>query len=418
MTMLQKAADWFGLFRNEFLRRAYIGMGYGGMTNAGVTVTEQGALQSAAVWACVRVLSQSCGMIPLHVNRESPDGSKTRALDAAAYPILHHSPNKNMTSVDWRQCAIVHFLLYGNHFSLIQRLNGRLIGLWPMRPDLMRVVLDTDGTLGYEYSTSTGVQKFAQADILHIRNFSWDGINGLSAISQARQAVGLTLAAEQYGASFFKNGGRPSGVLKMPQAMKPDVLQRIRESWEALHTGTNNSGRVAILENGMEYQAISIPPADAEFILTRKFQNSEIARLFGVPLHMIGDLDRATFSNIEHQGIEFVTHTLLPILVAIEQAIKKSLLAGPGESNLSADFVVDGLMRGDQSSRYASYAVGRQWGWLSVNDIRQLENMNKIPEGGDVYMQPMNMTDVSKPIPPPNEPKPGLKPLPAGEQKP
>jgi phage portal protein BeeE len=133
---------------------------------------------------------------------------------------------------------------------------------------------------------------------------------------------------------------------------------------------------------------------------------------------MIGDLDRATFSNIEHQGIEFVTHTLLPILVAIEQAIKKSLLNGPGESNLSADFVVDGLMRGDQSSRYASYAVGRQWGWLSVNDIRQLENMNKISEGGDVYMQPMNMTDVSKPIPLPNEPKPGLKPLPAGEQKP
>ena len=204
----------------------------------------------------------------------------------------------------------------------------------------------------------------------------------------------------------------------MPQAMTPAVLQRLRESWEALHTGTNNSGRVAILENGMEYQAISIPPADAEFILTRKFQNSEIARLFGVPLHMIGDLDRATFSNIEHQGIEFVTHTLLPILVAIEQAIKKSLLNGPGESNLSADFVVDGLMRGDQSSRYASYAVGRQWGWLSVNDIRQLENMNKIPEGGDVYMQPMNMTDVSKPIPLPNEPKPGLKPLPAGEQKP
>jgi HK97 family phage portal protein len=283
-------------------------------------------------------------------------------------------------------------LLWGNGYAKITRDGvGHINGLWFLKPRQVEVYRGADGVITYRYTSDNGeMQEYSAKEIFHVSGFSLDGLKGISPIRQAKQTIGLTMATEEYGAKFFSNGARPGGVLEAAGVVKdPD---RLRAAWNAQFQGSRNGHRVAVLEEGVKYHTIGIPPDEAQFLETRKFQLSEICRIFRVPPHMIADLDRATFSNIEHQAIEFVQHTLRPWIVRFEQAVYKSLLNEIERKTYYARFNVDGLLRGDYQSRMQGYAIGRQNGWLSANDIRELEDLNPIPNGG-IYLVNGNMVE-------------------------
>ena len=301
-----------------------------------------------------------------------------------------------MTSFIFRETAMIHLLLWGNSFSQIIR-DGmrRVVGLYPLLPNRMSVDRDEHGELVYTYTPMSDSNpnlksgqsiKLRREDVLHIPGLGFDGLVGYSPIAMARNAVGMTLACEEYGSSFFANGARPGGVLKHPGVLKDP--SKLRESWQAVYGGTANTGKVVVLEEGVDYQQISIPPEEAQFLETRKFQIDEIARLYRVPPHMIGDLEKSSFNNIEQQSLEYVKYTLNPWVVRWEQSLQKALLLPSEQKRYFIKFNVDGLLRGDYQSRMQGYATGRQNGWLSANDIREMENMNPIPEeeGGNLYL--------------------------------
>ena len=368
----------------------------GASTGAGVSVSEESSLRYSAVFACVRVLSETVAQLPLHVYQRLPQG-KERASNYPLYRLLHDEPNPLMTSFEFREALQGHLALWGNAYCEIEYNGaGRVVALWPLRPDMMQEVRrNADDTLSYLYQLPDGKQVLLPGwQVWHIRGLSPDGITGYSPIGLARQAIGLGLAAEEFGARFFGNDARPGGVLQHPGVLGDDAAQRLARSWESRHGGLARSHRVAILEEGMTYQQIGVPPEDAQFLETRKFQRSEIAGLFRVPPHLIGDLERATFSNIEHQSIQFVEYTMMPWLVRWEQAINLRLIPPKEQKKYYAEFLVDGLKRGDLGSRYTAYAVARQNGWMSANDIRELENMNPV-DGGDVYLVPLNMVPAN-----------------------
>ena len=228
--------------------------------------------------------------------------------------------------------------------------------------------------------------------VWHLRGLSNDGLDGYSPISLMRQAIGLSMAAEKFGAKFFGNDARPGGILLHPGQLGDEAAKRLTETWESRHGGLSGAHRVAVLEEGLSYKEIGIPPDDAQFLETRKFQVNEIARIYRIPPHMLADLERATFSNIEHQSIDFVTHTIRPWLVRWEQSIKQNLMVPADRDRYFAEFLVDGLLRGDTKSRYEAYAIGRQNGWFSADDIREMENLNPLPDGkGEEYLIPLNM---------------------------
>ncbi|MSV23704.1 phage portal protein [Selenomonas sp. WCA-380-WT-3B 3/] len=366
-----------------------------GKSASGKNVNEFTAMQTTAVYACVRILAESIASLPLHVYEYKGQG-KERVPQHPLYFLLHDSPNPEMTSFIFRETAMIHLLLWGNSYSQIIRDGmGRVVGLYPLLPDRMSVDRDEHGEIVYTYMSMSdsnpkikgGSQiKLRRQDVLHIPGLGFDGLVGYSPIAMARNAVGMTLACEEYGSSFFANGARPGGVLKHPGVLKNP--SKLRESWQAVYGGTANTGKVVVLEEGVDYQQISIPPEEAQFLETRKFQIDEIARLYRVPPHMIGDLEKSSFNNIEQQSLEFVKYTLNPWVVRWEQSLQKALLNSTEQKRYFIKFNVDGLLRGDYQSRMAGYAVGRQNGWLSANDIREMENMNPIPEeeGGNLYL--------------------------------
>jgi len=362
-------------------------------SSAGVSITEERALKYSAVFGCVRVLAETVASLPLHVYRRLEGGGKERATDHYLYDLLHVLPNPELTSFEFRELQMVYLTLWGNAYAEIEfGKNGKPVALWPLRPDQMQV-RRVDGELVYEYqSNAVGRVTFPWYKIFHIRGLSTDGVVGLSMIRIAREAIGLGLAAEEFGARFFDNDARPGIVLEHPGTLSEEALEHLRKSWEAKHKSLADKHRVAILEEGMKVHEVGIPPEDAQFLETRKFQVNEIARIFRVPPHLIGDLEKATFSNIEQQSIEFVIHTIRPWLVRWEQAIMRDLFSKNDRNEYFAEFLVDGLLRGDIESRYKAYAIGRQNGWLSADDIRELENMNPLPDGmGKIYLIPLNM---------------------------
>lgn len=358
---------------------------------AGQAVTPRSAMTIVAVYAAVRILGEGVGSLPLILYERLPNGGKRRATEHPLYTILHDAPNEEMTAIVFRETLQVHLGLWGNAYAQIVRDNGgRVQELWPLRPDRMTVMRDEQGRLRYVYQTDRGVVVLRADEVLHIPALGFDGLVGYSPIAMARRTLGLAMAAEEFGAKFFENDARPGVVLRYPGKLSEEAYRRLRQSWEEAHQGVGRAHRPAILEEGMDITTVGIPPQDAQFLETRKFQITEIARLYRIPPHMLADLDRATFSNIEHLGIEFVVHTLRPWLVRWEQAIWLQLLTPEERKRYFAEHLVDGLLRGDIKSRYEAYAIGRQNGWLSANDIRELENMNPIP-GGDAYWTPMNM---------------------------
>ena len=374
-----------------------------GRTTSGKTVNERTALQTTAVYACVRILSETIASLPLHVYRYT-EGEKAKDTEHVLYTLLHDEPNPDMTSFVFRETLMSHLLIWGNAYSQILRdRSGQVIGLYPLLPDQMSVHRSEKGKLYYVYNRyeednpnfqEKGSIVLSQEEVLHIPGLGFDGLIGYSPIALAKNAVGMTLACEEYGASFFGNGANPGGVLEHPGILKDPA--KVRDSWNAVYQGTRNAHKVAVLEEGMSYKQIGIPPEEAQFLETRKFQVNEIARLFRIPPHMVGDLEKSSFSNIEQQSLEFVKYTLDPWVVRFEQALKKSLLLPEEKKTHFIKFNVDGLLRGDYQSRMNGYAIGRQNGWLSTNDIRELEELNPISpeEGGDLYLINGNMTKL------------------------
>lgn len=395
----------FGQARDKPTNTA--GSGYSflfGRTTSGKPVNERTAMQTTAVYACVRILAETVASLPLHVY-EYKDGGKELVHDHPLYYLLHDEPNPEMTSFVFRETLMSHLLIWGNAYAQIVRDgSGRVLGLYPLLPNKMDVDRDNRGRIYYVYSRDTnenpmfkdyGDIKLRAEDVLHIPGLGFDGLIGYSPIAMAKNAVGMTLACEEYGASFFANGANPGGVLEHPGVLKDP--SKVRESWNSVYRGTNNAHKIAVLEEGMKYQQIGIPPEEAQFLETRKFQINEIARLYRIPPHMVGDLEKSSFSNIEQQSLEFVKYTLDPWVIRWEQSLQKALLL-PGEKNkYFIKLNVDGLLRGDYQSRMNGYATGRQNGWFSANDIREMENMNPISdeEGGNLYLINGAMTKLA-----------------------
>lgn len=364
----------------------------------GRAVTPDTALQLVTVYACVRVISETIASLPLITYRRLPGGGKERAVDHPLWPLLHHSPNPEMTRVEFWEALIAHLCLWGNAYASIERDSVmRVKALWPLAPDRIAPMRGPGGELGYRYRLASGEERLLLgSDIMHLRGLSRDGVRGLSPIALAREAVGLGLAAEEFGARFFGNGAQAGGVLQHPGSLSDDAERHIRDSWESLHKGLDNAHRVAILEEGMTYQRVGIPPNEAQFLETRKYQTTEIARLYRVPPHMVQDLERATFTNIEHQSIDFVVHTLRPWTVRIELGIERDLLPPSERRTIFVEWLVDGLLRGDMETRYRAYNTARMGGWMNADDILELENRNPLPDGvGTTYWAPLNMMNAS-----------------------
>ena len=364
-------------------------------STAGRTITPTTAMQSIAVFACVRVLSETIGTLPLLTYRRRSARGKERDPNHALYTILHDLPNPEMTSVELREAIVGHLALRGNaYLEVVRDRGGTVRELWPLRPDQMEVTRERVGApLTYVYTIQGRKVPMATDRICHLRGLSSDGVHGYSPIALARDAIGLTLATEEYGARWFSGGAQPGGVLQVQGKLSQEAADRLRDSWSAAHGGLDRSHRVAVLEEGVSWQQIGIAPEDSQFLETRKFQTEEIARLFRIPPHLIQSLERSTFNNIEHQSLDFVVHTIRPWLVRIEQAFQRDLFGVPSQN--FCEFLVDGLLRGDLASRYAAYAIGRNWGWLSGNDVREIENMNPLPaDHGDIYLQPLNMVEA------------------------
>ena len=369
---------------------------YFGTSGSGKSVTAQTAIQLSTVYACVRVISETVASLPLGVYEATDDGN-LKAGDHPLYHLLHDEPNAEMTSFVFREVMLAHLLLYGNSYSQIIR-SGKntVVGLYPLLPDHMDVDRDSKGNLTYTYTTSDGKTVVIKPqDILHIPGLGFDGIIGYSPIALEKNAIGLGIASEEYGSKLFSNGARPSGILTHPNTVKNP--KAVRESWNSAYGGSSNSNRVAILEEGMTFTPLSIPNNEAQFLETRKFQVDEICRIFRVPPHLVGNLEHATFSNIEHQSIDFAVHTIRPWLVRIEQSMNRALFTDQETGRFYVQFNIDGLMRGDYKSRMEGYAIARQNGWMSANDIRALENQNPIPkeEGGDAYLVNGNMIPIT-----------------------
>ena len=376
-----------------------------GRTTGGKPVNERTAMQTTAVYACVRILAEAIASLPLHVYEYQDDGGKKLVHDHPLYYLLHDEPNPEMTSFVFRETLMSHLLIWGNAYAQIIRDGaGRVLGLYPLLPDKMDVQRDDRGNIYYVYSRNSdenpmfkeyGNIKLKAEDVLHIPGLGFDGLIGYSPIAMAKNAVGMTLACEEYGASFFANGANPGGVLEHPGVLKDP--SKVRESWNSVYRGVNNAHKIAVLEEGMKYQQIGIPPEEAQFLETRKFQINEIARLYRIPPHMVGDLDKSSFSNIEQQSLEFVKYTLDPWVIRWEQSLQRSLLLLGEKGKYFIKLNVDGLLRGDYQSRMNGYAVGRQNGWFSANDIREMENMNPIPdeEGGNLYLVNGAMTKLA-----------------------
>jgi len=389
-----------GLFRSRDKPKNRVGGGWSflfGGTTSGKAVNERTAMQTSAVYACVRILAESVAGLPLHVYERTANGSKSTKPSHPLYRLLHDEPNREMTSFVFRETLMSHLLLWGNAYAQIIR-DGRgfPITLYPLLPDRMAVDRNESGELVYTYQSDKGQVKLRRENVLHIPGLGFDGLIGYSPIAMAKNAVGLALATEDYGATFFANGANPGGVLEHPGVIKPEQADRLRESWQSQFGGAN-AHKVAVLEEGLKFHQMSIPPEQAQFLETRKFQINEIARIFRVPPHMVGDLEKSSFSNIEQQSLEFVKYTLDPWVVRWEQSLQQALILPSEKATIFIKFNLDGLLRGDYQSRMQGYSTGIQNGFMSVNDVRGLEDMNLLTaeEGGDLHFVNGNMVKLA-----------------------
>lgn len=370
-------------------------LGLGGGTKAGVHVSTETALGIVSVYACVRVLAESVASLPLILYRRLPGGGKERATDHELYPTLHDQPNPEMTSFVWRETVMGHLTTWGNSYNEIAFDTFGKMQLWPLNPARVEVKWE-NGTRVYDYLETSGLRRrLRPGSVFHIPGLSSNGLVGYSPIALHREAIGLYQALQDFGSATMRNQARPAVVMQHPKTVSQGAIDRLTAQMDKLR-GSSNAGKTVLLEEGLTIQEIGIPPEDAQYIEGRKFQRTEIAAMFRVPPHMIGDLERATFSNIEHQALEFVVHSLRPWLVRVEQEIKAQLLFGAGD--VFAEFLVDGLLRGDSASRAKALQIQRLSGVINADEWREIENLNPIEDGsGKAYWMPENYKVATDP---------------------
>lgn len=361
-------------------------------TASGQSVNADNAMRVTTVYACVRILAESVAGLPLQVYRRKPDGSKEIDNRHPLYPLLHDLPNREMTSFELRETQMGHLALRGNSYSRLYRArSGRIGEIIPLAPNKVRMARDSKDQLVFEIQ---GEKPVTHEAIWRIAGLGSNGLVGYSPITLAREAVGLSMATEQHGATLFGNGAHPVGVLEADGTFEDqDAVDRLRNQFQERYSG-KNANRPLVLEKGLKWQQIALSSDDAQFLETRKFQRTEIAAIFRVPPHMIADLEKASFSNIEHQSLEFVMHTLRPWLVRIEQSIARDLLTPADRRTHFVAFNVEGLLRGDTKARFEAYGQAIRDGWMNRNEARELENRNAEP-GLDEYLVPLNMAEAN-----------------------
>ncbi len=374
---------------------------FGRRSATGVTVTATTAMSCVPYFAGVRLISETVGQLPLIEYRRILPRGKVRATDRRLYYLLHDEPNPEMNAISFWEALYGHAITWGNAFAEIQwdMGTGMPIALWPLRPDRMKVGREPDTKeLVYAYQLPDGTTvKQPRYRVWHMPGFGFDGLIGYDTVSLAREAIGMALAMEEFGARFFGNGASPGGVLEHPNKLGKEALENLRNSWAEMHQGLSNQHRIAILEEGMKYQQVGIPPENAQFLESRKFQKGEIATLLHIPPHMIGDMERATFSNIEQQALEYLKYTIKPWTTRGEQTCHRKLLVASEKQIYFVEYLLDDLLQADSTARAAFYRELFYLGALSPNDIRDKENMNPIPdEGGDAYYIQQNMLPMSQ----------------------
>lgn len=382
-------------------------------TASGQTMTERTAMQLSAVWCAVDLISDAIATSPLCIYEKLPnDGGRREADDHPLYPLLHDQPNEEMTAYTFWKTLISHRLLWGNLYGEIERKgSGETVAIWPLRPDRTFPRRDLGekgkptGDLIYVARSSAGPEVFLRPDqVMHSMGYSYDGLRGLSVVALHRESLGLAAATADYGARFFGNDARPGGVLEYPGKMSKEAAGRLKESWEEAHRGGDQAHRIAVLEQGVKFNEISMSNEDAQYILTRTFQLSEISRMFHVPLHKLAELAHATFSNIEDQEIEFVKGAVLPVAESIEQEIFRKLIkpSMPAGRTFYAEFNLEGAMRGDPESRAKFYDTMQKNGDMCADEVRKRENMNPLPNGqGKVFFIPVTQQSLERAINPP-----------------
>lgn len=393
----EKAEQEFNLLELRSTWNDWGGMG----TTSGMNVTPENAMLVSAFCACVRVISESCSSLPLFLYRRLPGGGKEKATDQPLNRLLHQQPNPWQTAMEFREQMTALYLMYGNSYAEIRPgANGAVSELWPLHPSRMEVARLEDGSLRYRYREPNGQQTtYSQDQIFHLRWLTTDGVLGMQPAQLARNAVGLSQALETYASSFFKNGAKPGAILESANAIPAEAAERLQTQFERVHKGADRSHKTVVLPQGVTYKEFGGSMESSQVLESRIFMVAEMCRIFRVPPHMIQDLSKSSFSNIETQSTEFVQYCLLPHLRRWESAISRDLIVD--DETYFAEHVVSGLLRGDSAARSAYYVAMAQLGVLSVNEIRELENMNGIGPDGDQRFMQMNMTTLQNIVSPP-----------------
>lgn len=398
MNFFQKVKLLFSNSFDEAIQKFLLGEDvYPYPNQEGINTTT--AMKYTAVFSCCRVLSETLASMPAMLYRKKSDGDRELKNDLAIYDILHNRPNEEMSPYNFKESCMMALNLGGN--TVCERLvnkYGQLVGLYPYEWSKVRIERDRDTKkLIYRIRDGT-VEKILRRDqVFHVPGLSLDGVVGLSPIEYAASAIRLGISYEKFGVNFYKNGANASGVFSFPGALGETAYKRLKKDLAKNYTGLVNAGKPILLEENGDFKQLTIKPADAQLIESKNFQIEDICRIYRVPQHLVQKLDRSTNNNIEHQSLEFVMYTMLPWFKRWEENINMQLLtSAERRAGYYIEFKIDALLRGDAKSRAEAYAAGRQWGWLSVNDIRKLENMSPIPNG-DIYLQPSNMIEAGKP---------------------
>lgn len=362
--------------------------------SSGLYINESSALKYTPFWAAVRVITGTLASLPFIVYRRNSSGGKNRAMEHPIYELLHNRPNLYMDALTFIETRQAHVLTYGNGFAEIQRDGGgRPIALWPLLPDKTFRKISDEGVPYYEVHLSKGGTVYLpDYNVLHIKGLGFDGYTGYNVVAYHKEAIGYGVAVKEFGGRFFGNNASPGGILEYPKDLSDPARKNIMESWNLAHKGLNKAHRMQILEEGLKWVKIGVDPEQAQALEVQKYTVDDCSRIFNIPPHKIGSMERATFSNIEEQNIDFVTSTMYYWFRKWEQECNYKLFMPAERKSLFCEILVDGLLRGKTISRYQAYNIGRNAGFLCVDDIREKENMNSLPDGkGQIFLEPLNM---------------------------
>lgn len=394
MGFMKQLRSWFGVKADPVIidtpekLAAALGVGY--ENYSGQTITTTSAMQQLVVFNCVRVLAESVGMLPCRLYRQSAR-QRVPAVEHRLHRLLSHAPNGYMTAQEFWELLIACLCLRGNFYAYKVMALGNVVELLPINPDAVKPVLKDDWTVEYKVQFASGERTLTQDELWHVRLFTLDGLTGLNPIAYARQTLGIGQAMDKHAGKLFTNGAVTSGVLATEQTLTDEAFDRLKTQFQGEHMGVVNAYKPMILEMGLNWKPISLNAQDSQFIESRKLTDAQICGLFRVPPHLVAKMEQMTLNNIEHMGMSFVSYSLVPLLTRIEHRIQVGLLNERDQATHYAKFNAGALLRGDLKGRYESYGKGIQWGILSPNDCREMEDFNP-REGGDIYLTPMNMT--------------------------